>query len=125
MMTSRGAKNGEWYSKLKRMTRYDQDRAKIIPVDEINHLNEQDQAEMIASHQARISNTYKEIERSNIDILPFGPEDIPQLTESIQEVYSTRGYPCQDNKIVFPISLYPSHRYYKLQYRTRAVGGLL
>ena len=86
----KGAKSGEWYSKLKRMTRYDQGRSDIIQVDEINHLNDQDQAEMIASHQARISNTYKEIERSDIDIPPFGPEDIPQLTQSKVMEYIAR-----------------------------------
>ena len=86
----KGAKSGEWYSKLKRITRYDQGRSDVIQVEEINHLNDQDQAEMIASHQATISNSYKGIERSDIDIPPFGPEDIPQLTESKVKEYIAR-----------------------------------
>ena len=85
-----GGKSGEWYSKLKRMTRYDQGRSEIIQVDEINHLNDQDQAEMIASHQARISNTYKGIERSDITIPHFEPEDIPQLTAAKVKEYIGR-----------------------------------
>ena len=72
------------------MTRYDQGRSEIIQVDEINHLDDLEQAEMIASHQARISNTYKGIERTDIDIPPFGPEDIPRLTESKVKEYIAR-----------------------------------
>ena len=44
-------------------------------------------SKLIASHQARISNTYKGIERTDIDITPFGPEDIPRLTESKVKEY--------------------------------------
>ena len=54
--------SGEWYSKLERITRYDQQKSEVIQVEEICHLDDQEQAEMIADNQARISNTYKEVE---------------------------------------------------------------
>ena len=59
---------GQWYSKLKRITRYDQQKSEVIQVEEICHLDDQKQAEAIADNQARISNSYKEIELSDISI---------------------------------------------------------
>ena len=72
--------SGEWYSKLKRITRYDQHKSEVIHVEEICHLDDQEQAEMIADNQARISNTYKEVELSDVSIQPFDDKDIPQLS---------------------------------------------
>ena len=84
------AKSKDWYSKLKRITRYDQGKSETIQVDAISHLSDQNQAEMIADHQAKISNSYKGIERSDIDIPSFGPEDIPQLSEAKVKEYIGR-----------------------------------
>ena len=45
---------------------------------------------MIADQQAQISNLYKGVELSDIDIPPFLPEDIPQLTSSQVKEYILR-----------------------------------
>ena len=84
------AKSKDWYSKLKRITRYDQVKSETIQVYAISHLSDQNQAEMIADHQAKISNSYKGIERSDINIPSFGPEDIPQLSEAKVKEYIGR-----------------------------------
>ena len=70
----KSSKPGEWYSKLKRISRFDQQKS------EISHLDDQEQAERIADNQARISITYKEVEISDISYLSFKAKDIPQLS---------------------------------------------
>ena len=42
------------------------------------------------TREGTISNTYKGIERTDINIPPFGPEDIPRLTESKVKEYISR-----------------------------------
>ena len=74
------SKPGEWYSKLKRITQQDQGKSDIIQVEEISHLSDQQQAELIADKQAEIRNSYKEVKLSDISIPPFEFQDIPQLT---------------------------------------------
>ena len=81
------AKSQNWYSKLKRITRFDQGRSEKIQVEAINHLRDQNPTEMVADHQAKISNSYKGIKRMKIDIPSFGPEDIPQLSEAKVQEY--------------------------------------
>ena len=78
---------GEWYSKLKRISRIDQGKGEVLQVEEISHLSDQEQAEMIADQQALISNLYKGVELSDIYIPPFLPEDIPQLKSSQVKEY--------------------------------------
>jgi hypothetical protein len=76
----KSAKSGEWYSQLKRMTRYDQNKTEIVQVEEISCLDDQDQAERIADQLAQISQSYKGVERSDISIPQFSADDIPQFT---------------------------------------------
>ena len=49
------AQPGQWYSILKRISRYDQGKSQDIQVEEISHLSPQDQAERIADNQAQIT----------------------------------------------------------------------
>ena len=81
------AKPGEWYSKLKRITRHDQGKSELVQVDEISHLDDQEQAERIAENQAKISNCYKEVQLSDILIPSFEPSDIPQFNPSQVKEY--------------------------------------
>ena len=74
------AKPGEWYSMLKRITRFDQGKSEELQVEEISHLSNQEQAERIADKQAEISNLYKEVQLTDIVIPPFSKEDIPQFS---------------------------------------------
>ena len=75
----KNSKPGEWYSKLKRISRYDQGKSEFLQVEEISHLSDLEQAERIASKQADISNTYKSVQLEDIQIPPFSAEDIPQF----------------------------------------------
>ena len=75
---------------LKRITRFDQGKSEQIQVEEISHLSDQQQAEMIADKQAEISNLYKEVQLSDIHIPPFSKEDIPQISLSKVKEYISR-----------------------------------
>ena len=86
----KSAKSGEWYSHLKRMTRYDQSKSEIVQVEEISHLEDQEQAERIADQLAQISQTYKGVEGSDIVIPQFFPDYIPQLTVAKVREYISR-----------------------------------
>ena len=67
---------GQWYSCLKRITSHDQIDAKIN-IDEISHLPDQEQAELIAEKFSSIQNEYEPLNAEDISIPPFTEEEIP------------------------------------------------
>ena len=84
------SKSGEWYAKLKRISRYDQGKSEVVQVEEICHLTAQQQAERIADKISEISNTYKEVQISDIIIPPFSSVDIPQFSLKQVKEYISR-----------------------------------
>ena len=74
------SKNGQWYTKLKKMCKYDQHKSESITVQEIEHLSNEEQAEAIADSFSAISHRYQPIDRSQITVPPFSPKSIPQFT---------------------------------------------
>ena len=72
------ARSGQWYTKLKRMTNFDQGKSETVQVDEISHLNDEDQAEAIADSFSSISNEYEPVRKDDIVIPPFEKSSIPQ-----------------------------------------------
>ena len=95
----KSAKSGEWYSQLKRMTRYDQNKTEIVQVEEISCLDDQEQAERIADQLAQISQSYKGVERSDISIPQFSADDIPQFTVAKVKEYISRLKPRKSTSI--------------------------
>ena len=69
---------GQWYSVLKRITSRDQ-RNEQINIDEISHLPDQEQAEIIAEKFSSIQNQYDPLKKEDIDIPQFSDKDIPQF----------------------------------------------
>ena len=61
-------------------------------MEEISHLGDQEQAELIADKLAEISNTYsnKGVELKDISIPYFSPQDIPQFSNSKVKEYKSR-----------------------------------
>ena len=57
---------GQWYSKLKRMTAYDQHKYEEIIVNEIRENTDQQQADIIADKFSSVSNIYDPIQKENI-----------------------------------------------------------
>ena len=74
------ARDGQWYSKLKRISNYDQAKSDILQVDEISNLSDQDQAEAIADSFSAISNEYEQVNRNKIRVPAFCPSTVPQFT---------------------------------------------
>ena len=73
------AGDSQWYSKLKRITNYEQMKADTVQVDEISHMPDQEQAEAIASTFSAISNEYQPVNREEIEIPPHCSSTIPQF----------------------------------------------
>ena len=67
----------QWYSKLKRLSQYDQEKHEPVKVEAIENFTDQIQAEIIAESFAKISNEYKPIDRKQIKISSYTPESIP------------------------------------------------
>ena len=75
-------KPGQWYSSLKRLSSYDQNKSVPLFVQEISHLSPQRQAEAIADHFSSIANQYEPLSNSDISIPPYSPSKIPQFPVS-------------------------------------------
>ena len=75
-------KPGEWYKCLKKISSYDQQRSEQPIIDEINHLSDQEQAEIIADKFASIQNEFQSLKEDDINIPCFTEEDVPQFHSS-------------------------------------------
>ena len=73
------ARDGQWYSKLKRISNYDQAKSEKVQVDEISHMTDKEQAEAIAESFSSRSNEYEPIKKEEIDSPPFEHSDIPKV----------------------------------------------
>ena len=72
-------KPGQWYKSLKKISSYDQQKSEQPIIDEINHLSDKEQAEIIADKFASIQNEYQSLKEDDINIPCFTEEDIPQF----------------------------------------------
>ena len=75
-------KPGQWYSCLKKISSYDQLKNDQPMVDEIRHLSDEQQAELIAQQFASIQNEYDEIQKDDIQIPHYDEKDVPQFQPS-------------------------------------------
>ena len=73
------ANPGQWYSLLKRITKYDSEKQDELQIAEINHLTDAEQAEMIAEHFNATSLEYEPIKTEDLDIPDIDPETIPSF----------------------------------------------
>ena len=72
-------KPGQWYASLKRITSYDQLKNDQPTVEEISHLSDQEQSELIADKFAQIQNEYESLKTDDISVPPFKEQDVPQF----------------------------------------------
>ena len=72
---------GQWYSWLKKISSHDQ-MDQQINIDDINHLPDQEQAEIIAAKFSSIPNEYEPLKTEDISVPPFSQEDVPQFLPS-------------------------------------------
>ena len=76
------AKPSKWFSCLKKLTSHDQHKSEQINIDQINHLSDQQQAELIAEQFSSIQNEYEEIRKDDIKIPQYSENDVPQFHPS-------------------------------------------
>ena len=69
----------QWYSSLKRMTNFDQEKFKNLIIPDINHLSDKEQANKLADHFSEIPNQYQQLKNEDIVTKPIDPNDIPQF----------------------------------------------
>ena len=72
-------KPGQWYQCLKKITSFDQSKFEKPVVTDINHLPDQQQAEMIADKFASIPNEYEPLKTESISVPSFPESEIPQF----------------------------------------------
>ena len=70
----------QWYSKLKRICSYDQEKHEPLEVAEIELLSDQEQAEKIADFFCELRQNFEEIDPKQISIPRFEEETIPQFS---------------------------------------------
>ena len=76
------SKPGQWYTCLKKISSYGEQKTQQTNVDEISHLTNQEQAEIIADRFAPIQNEFQALEKEDISIPHFAQNDIPQFHPS-------------------------------------------
>ena len=77
----RKSKPGRWYSELKKLTSFDQQKTENISVENIKDLPVPEQAELIADSFARVSQEYEKLKDEDIEIPKFTDDEIPQFSE--------------------------------------------
>jgi hypothetical protein len=70
----------QWYSKLKRLCSYDQQKSAVLICEEISELSDQQQADVLADKFSGISNEYEGIKKDELNIPPDQMGHLPQFT---------------------------------------------
>ena len=76
------AKPGQWYSCLRKITSHDQHKSQVTNVEEISHLTDQEQVELIADRFSSIQNEYDPIQKDAINIPKYEECEIPKFHPS-------------------------------------------
>ena len=83
----REANPSQWYSMLKRISNFEQQKAVDFQVGEISHLTDKEQVESIAQAFNAISQEYQEVKMEDIQIPDFSKDSIPQLSQATVQAY--------------------------------------
>ena len=72
-------KPGQWYSALKRISNFNENKSNQYNIEEIAHLPSSEQAERIAEQFVSIQNQYDPLNKADITIPNFEASEIPQF----------------------------------------------
>ena len=72
----------QWYSKLKRLCSYDQNKSDPIIVETIKHLSDKEQVELIADKFAKTSQEYDPLKKDDINIPDYDISSVPIILPS-------------------------------------------
>ena len=90
-----------WYSKLKRLCSFDQQKSEPVIVESIKHLSDEEQAEIIADKFASVSQEYQPLNKDDITIPDFCESSVPtftplQVKEKLLKVKTNKSVPPDD-----------------------------
>ena len=85
----------KWYSKLKRMSNFDQAKSEVPIVDSISSFSDQDQANLIADSFSEISNSYDPVDPDEIFSLPCNNKPMPVFEPHMIYLYLKNIY-CEE-----------------------------
>ena len=71
----------QWWTQIKKLVKLDNKDEKV-EVEEIKHLSDEDQVNIIAQHFAKVSQEYEPLNKDDIKFPPFKSEDILKISES-------------------------------------------
>ena len=80
----------QWYSKLKRLCSYDQQKLEPVIVESLKHLSDSEQAEAIADKFSKVSQEYEPLKEGDIDIPEFDEKSILQFAPKLEKVKNGR-----------------------------------
>ena len=81
------SKDSQWYTKLKRMCKYDQHSSDEVIVEEISEQTHEKQANLILDSILEVNNLYEPLKKKSINIPTFENESIPHISEKEVESY--------------------------------------
>ena len=81
------ARNGQWYSKLKRMCKYDKNLSDPVEVEEISEKSYEEQAQLILDSVLKVNSQYKPLVKEDVDFPNFEEDSVPYLKEAEVESY--------------------------------------
>ena len=76
----KGKNHRQWYSCLKKLSSLGRNSEDEVKVQEINHLSNKEQAEIIAEQFSKIQNEYSPLETTDIKVPYFSQSEIPQFS---------------------------------------------
>ena len=91
----------QWYSKLKRICSYDQEKFDPIVCEEIEKFTNQEQADKLAEYFSKVRNEYEPLEKETIHIPNFTEDTIPkfknsQVKEALSQIKPKKSVPPGD-----------------------------
>ena len=91
----------QWYSKLKRLCSYDQQKLEPVIVESLKNLSNEEQAEAIADKFCRVSQLYEPLKKEDISIPEFDENSIPricpaQVKKKLEKIKTNKSSPPGD-----------------------------
>ena len=80
----------KWFYWLKRLISSDQAKQQEVNIDSINHLPNQEQAEVLAEEFSSISQEYEKLKTEDVKVPPFNHDDVPNISATTVKTFLTQ-----------------------------------
>ena len=94
-------KTSQWFSMLKKLCSYDQQKSEPVIVESIKHLSNEEQAEKIADKFSKVSQEYDPLLDDDIEVPKYDEESVPQfcpidVQRNLEKVKTNKSVPPGD-----------------------------